>query len=92
MTYDQVLYELGVAGALVFLLLGAATVRDALRSVRGWPRGSPDSALAYVPAAWTASMIGVLAGIALFGGTTIATLFWLTLGVVAALAAGSRRR
>ena len=92
MTYDQVLYELGAAGALVFLLLGVATVRDSLRSVRGWPRGSPDSALAYVPTAWTASMIGVLAGIALFGGTTVATLFWLTLGVVAALAAGSRVR
>jgi hypothetical protein len=91
-TYDQVLYELGVLGALVFLLLGVATVRDSLRSVRGWARGSPDSALAYVPAAWTASMIGVLSGIALFGGTTVATLFWLTLGVVAALVATSRRR
>ena len=91
MTYDQVLYELGAAGALVFLLLLAATVRDSLRSARGWPRGSPDSALAYVAATWTASMIGVLAGIALFGGTTVAALFWLTLGAVAALAAVSRR-
>lgn len=91
MTYDQILYELGAAGALVFLLLLTATVRDSLRSAREWPRGSPDSALAYVAATWTASMIGVLAGIALFGGTTVAALFWLTLGAVAALAAVSRR-
>ena len=37
--------------------------------------------------AWTASMLGVLAGIALFGGATVAALFWLTLGAVAALVA-----
>ena len=41
MTYDQILYELGVAGALVFLLLIAMTVRDSLRSAREWPRGRP---------------------------------------------------
>jgi hypothetical protein len=92
MTYDQVLYELGVAGGLLFLLLLVATVRDALRSARAWPRGSPDPVIAYVATAWTASMIGVLAGIALFGGTTVATLFWLTLGTVAALVVAAYRR
>jgi hypothetical protein len=32
-------------------------------------------------------MLGVLAGIALFGGATVSVLFWLTLGTAAALVA-----
>ena len=47
----------------------------------------PDDLPAYLPAAWTASLAGVLAGAALFGGTPIAAIFWLTIGVVAACAA-----
>ena len=33
---------------------------------------------------WVAGMAGALAGAALFGGSPLASLFWLTLGVVAA--------
>jgi O-Antigen ligase len=91
-TYDQVLYELGIVGALIFLVLLVVMARDALRSAREWPRGSPDPQMAYVPTMWAASLLGVLAGIALFGGTPVAALYWLTLGVVAALAAAGGRR
>jgi O-Antigen ligase len=91
-TYDQILYELGIVGALVFLVLMVVMSRDALRSAREWPRGSADPQIAYVPAMWAASLLGVLAGIALFGGTPVAALYWLTLGVVAALAAAPAGR
>lgn len=82
-TYDQVLYELGLVGAALFLLLGAITVRTAFRTGLAWPRGGPDEDLAYVPAAWTASLAAALAGAALFGGIPLLGIFWLTLGVVA---------
>jgi hypothetical protein len=85
-TPDQVLYELGLVGAALLLLLAAAMVRTAWRTARHWPRG-PDDLPAYLPAAWTASLAGVLAGSALFGGTPIAAIFWLTIGAVAATAA-----
>ena len=85
MAYDQVLYELGLAGALVFALLLGAAIRDSIRSGRGRPRGDPEPLAAYVAPAWTASILGVLAGVALFGGATVSVLFWLTLGVAAAL-------
>jgi O-Antigen ligase len=85
-TPDQVLYELGLVGAALLLLLAVAMVRAAWRTGRHWPRG-PDDLAAYVPAAWTASLAGVLAGSALFGGTPIAAIFWLTIGAVAATAA-----
>jgi hypothetical protein len=88
MAYDQVLYELGVLGALVFLALGLAAVRQSARAGRRWPPDDPEPLAAYVAPSWTASMIGVLAGIGLFGGATVSVLFWLTLGVVAALAPG----
>ena len=87
MTYDQVLYELGLAGALVFALLLGATVRDSARAARRWRRDDPDPLVAYVAPSWTASLLGVLAGIALFGGATVSVLFWLTLGAAAALVA-----
>jgi hypothetical protein len=87
MAYDQVLYELGLAGALAFALLLAATIRDSARAARRWRRDDPDPLVAYVAPAWTASMLGVLAGIALFGGATVSVLFWLTLGTAAALVA-----
>jgi O-Antigen ligase len=82
-TYDQVLYELGLVGAALFLLLGAIAVRTAFRAGRAWPRGAPDEDLAYVPAAWIVSLAGALAGAALFGGIPLLGIFWLTLGVVA---------
>ena len=78
-TYDQVLFELGVVGAAVFLVLcGVAAWRAAVATRRrraDW---------AYVPAAWLAALAGALAGAALFGGSPLSAMFWLTLGVVAA--------
>jgi hypothetical protein len=82
-TYDQVLYELGSIGALLFLLLGVVTVRTAIRIGRRWPRDGPDEALAYIPVAWVASLAGALAGAALFGGIPISAIFWFTLGISA---------
>ena len=87
MAYDQVLYELGLAGALVFALMLATTIRDSARAARRWRRDDPDPLIAYVAPVWTASLLGVLAGIALFGGATVSVLFWLTLGTAAALVA-----
>jgi O-antigen ligase len=78
-TYDQVLYELGVVGAVVFLILAVAAVARASGTIR---RRQPD--WAYVPAAWLASLGGALAGAALFGGSPLTAVFWLTLGIVAA--------
>jgi len=86
MAYDQVLYELGLAGAVVFVLLLTTTVRDSWRSGRSARLGEQDALAPYLAPAWVASMLGVLAGIALFGGTTVAALFWLTIGAAAALA------
>jgi O-antigen ligase len=78
-TYDQVLFELGLVGAAVFLVLaGLAGWRAAVASRRG------DDDAAYVPAAWLGAMGGALAGAALFGGSPLTAIFWLTLGVVAA--------
>jgi hypothetical protein len=82
-TYDQVLYELGIIGALLFLLLAFVTVRAAVRVSRAWPRGDPDEAFAYLPAAWVAALAGGLSGAALFGGTPLAAIFWITIGVTA---------
>jgi hypothetical protein len=86
MTYDQVLYELGVCGAILFAILLVLTVRASAQSGRRRPRDDPDPVLAYIAPSWTASILGVLAGIGLFGGASVTTLFWLTLGVAAALA------
>jgi hypothetical protein len=82
-TYDQVLYELGLVGALLFLALAVAAARTAVAVARRWPRDGPDDLGAYVPAAWLASLAGALAGAALFGGIPLTAIFWLTLGVVA---------
>jgi hypothetical protein len=84
-TPDQVLYELGLVGAVLFLLVVGATIRSAARTARAWPR-EDDELLGYLPAAWTGAIAGALAGGALFGGTPLAALFWLTLGTVAATA------
>ena len=90
MAYDQILYELGLLGAVVFLALGIATVRQSARAGWSWPPDDPEPLAAYVAPAWTASMLGVLAGIGLFGGATVSVLFWLTLGAAAALAPSYR--
>ena len=77
--YDQVLYELGLVGAAFFLVLAGFAAWRAAVATR---RRSPSAA--YVPASWLASLAGALAGAALFGGSPLTALFWLTLGVVAA--------
>ncbi|HST16920.1 MAG TPA: hypothetical protein VLK36_04580 [Gaiellaceae bacterium] len=82
-TYDQVLYELGIVGAALFLALAGVTVRTTIRVGRGWPRPRTDEALAYLPLAWAASLAGALAGAALFGGIPMTAIFWFTLGVAA---------
>jgi len=83
-TYDQVLYELGIVGALLFLALGVVTLRATLQALRAWPRGDPDEAVAYVPAAWAVTVAFALLGAALFGGSALTAVFWLAIGLAAA--------
>ena len=90
-TYDQVLYELGLVGFAALAALIGIAVRDALRSVRRWPRGDPDEQDAFLAAPWLASLLGAIAGLALFGGQPMSTLFWLTFGLVGALCALARQ-
>jgi hypothetical protein len=85
-TYDQILYQLGLIGAVSLLALGIAAIRDASRATRGWRHADADELAAYLPAGWLASLAAALGGAALFGGTPLAALFWLTLGLVAAAA------
>lgn len=82
-TYDQVLYELGIVGALLFLALAVVTVRAAARVARAWPRDDPDELASYLPAAWVAALAAGLLGAALFGGIPLAAIFWITIGVSA---------
>lgn len=94
-TYDQILFELGLVGAVSFCAVGALAVRNAARTATRWPQGDADELTAYLPAGWLAALAGALAGSALFGGTPMAALFWLTLGLVGAatvLATGDARR
>ena len=81
--YDQILYELGIVGALLFLTLAALTVRTAVAIGRSWPRDDADEPAAYLFAAWVAALAGGLAGAALFGGIPFAAIFWITLGAAA---------
>ncbi|HWG55309.1 MAG TPA: O-antigen ligase family protein, partial [Gaiellaceae bacterium] len=83
-TYDQVLYELGVVGGVLFLALGVITIRSTLRVAGTWPRRDQDEAAAYVPLAWTAALACALIGAALFGGSALPAAFWLVLGLAAA--------
>ena len=83
-TYDQVLYELGVLGALLFLALGVITLRSTMRVARAWPRGDPDEPAAFLPVAWAAVVACTLLGAALFGGSALTAVFWVTLGLAAA--------
>lgn len=94
-TFDQVAYELGIVGIALFLALLATAGREAVRSVRGWLPGDADELAAYLAVPWLASLVGAVAGSALFGGTPMAALFWLTFGLIGALsvlAASSSRR
>jgi hypothetical protein len=85
-TYDEILYELGVVGGVLFLgvLVGAGAA--ALRAGR---RGA-DTVVQYVPAAWFAGSLGALAGEGFFGGTPLAASFWLVVGVAVGLAIDQR--
>jgi hypothetical protein len=77
--YDQVLFELGLVGAVVLaVVLALAAWRAAVVSRRR------NADTAYIPALWLASVVGALAGAALFGGSPLTAMFWLSLGVVAA--------
>jgi O-antigen ligase len=79
-TYDQVLYELGLVGAALLLATFVAAGRAAAGAAS---RSSEARALDQVPALWLAALIGALAGEALFGGSPLMTLLWLTLGITA---------
>ena len=83
-TYDQVLYELGIVGALLFLALGAITLRSTIQVARAWPRHDPDELGAYVPLGWAAALACALVGAALFGGSALPAIFWLVIGLAAA--------
>jgi hypothetical protein len=82
--YDEVLYQLGLIGAALFVLVAVAAVRAAVLVAARWPRDGPGAYGAYLALTWLGALAGALAGAALFGGTPIAAIFWLVLGVVAA--------
>jgi hypothetical protein len=79
-TYDEVLYELGAVGGVLFLALLVSLGRAAVRAAR-----AGQAAASTVPAAWFAASLGALAGEGFFGGTPLAATFWLVAGVVVAL-------
>lgn len=81
--YDQILIQLGLLGAALFLVMAGIAVRTAIQVGRRWPRAGRSETAAFLPLAWLAAMAGALAGEALFGGIGLATFFWLVLGVVA---------
>jgi O-Antigen ligase len=83
-TYDQVLYQLGLIGAAVFLVLAGLAARAAAIAGRRPRPGERWAEQAFVPVAWLSALGGAIAGAALFGGSPLAALFWLTLGIVAA--------
>lgn len=77
--YDQVLMQLGLVGAALFAVaLGAAVVAAYRRAVSGL------DALAWLPLLFVGSLLGTLAGAALFGGLPIVALLWLLLALPAA--------
>jgi O-Antigen ligase len=84
-TYDQVLYELGVVGALAFLALLVSIGRAAVVSAR-WLRSLGD-----LPAVWFAATLGAIAGEGFFGGSPLASTFWLVAGVAVACASMAAR-
>jgi O-antigen ligase len=76
--YDQILFQLGLVGAALFLVLAGIAVWRAAVAAR---RRSGERA--YLPAAWLGALGGAFAGAALFGGTPLIAMLWLTLGLVA---------
>jgi hypothetical protein len=84
--YDQVLFELGLAGAAVFLASMLLAAWNAIQTGLRWPLSGEHGHLAYVPATWLVGVTGSLAGSALFGGSPLTATLWLTLGFVAAAA------
>ena len=84
-TYDQVLFELGLVGAALFARARAARGRPGGRRRKPAAAGRARASRPTCRLRWLARIGGALAGAALFGGTPIATIFWLTLGVVAAV-------
>jgi hypothetical protein len=82
--YDQVLFQLGlVGGALLLLVLGLA-VSQAIRTGLAAPHTLAWGEVAFVPLGWLAAVAGALAGEGLYGGAPLTAAFWLTLGIVAA--------
>ncbi|MDX6414916.1 MAG: hypothetical protein QOH23_2326 [Gaiellaceae bacterium] len=79
--YDQVLYELGITGGL-FLTAMLVTLFVASERAARIAAGR----IALLPGVWTGATCGAIAGEGLFGGTPLAALFWLTIGLVPALA------
>jgi len=79
-----VLFELGLVGAAFFVVLAALAIRAAVVAGRQPRPGEPWGEQAYVPLGWLAVIAGAIAGAALFGGSPLAALFWLALGVAAA--------
>ncbi len=79
--YDQVLYELGSAGGLLLAAMLVALLIASARAVR-----TAGDRVAFLPGVWTGATCGAIAGEGLFGGTPLAALFWLTIGLVPALA------
>ena len=84
-TYDEVLYELGAVGGVLFLALLVSLGRAAMRAAR-----RAQGRMASIPAGWFAASLGALAGEGLFGGTALAATFWLVAGVVVALSLAPR--
>ena len=83
-TFDQVLFELGLVGAAVFFAVIVLAVRRAAVAGRLPRPGERWAEQAYMPLPWVASLGGALAGAALFGGSPLSALFWLTIGVAGA--------
>jgi len=80
-TYDEVLYELGIAGGVLLLALLVSLGRLAISAGR-----ATRALVGTLPAAWLAAAVGAIAGEGLFGGTALAATFWIACGVVVALA------
>lgn len=77
-TVDEVPAELGAVGSAVFLVLVAGVAGEALGAARRSP----------LAVAWFVSMLGAIAGEALFGGTPLTAEFWLVVGLALALGQG----
>jgi hypothetical protein len=87
-TYDQLLFELGLVGAALFLVLAGLTVRRALAAAVARGVDERWREQVFVPIGFVAALAGALAGAALFGGSAISAIFWLTVGIAAAELSG----